>query len=77
MIGACVDPDQDNLIAKILIRGGADVNIVTDMGSSALSEAAINQNIELIRILLKKGAIIFFEQEEFRMKSPFFVALLD
>ena len=75
LISSCIDPDEDNLIAKILIRGGADVNIITDMGSSALNEAVINENSELIKLLLKKNASVFFEEEKFRMQSPFFVAL--
>jgi ankyrin repeat protein len=75
LISSCIDPDPENLISKILIRGGADVNIITDTGSSALNEAVINDNSDLIQLLLKRNASLFFEDEEFRMQSPFFVAL--
>lgn len=44
LISSCIDPDPENLIPKLLLRGGADVNIITDMGSSALNEAVINDN---------------------------------
>ena len=42
IISACIDDNEK--ISKILIRGKANLNIVTDKGSSALSEAVLKNN---------------------------------
>ena len=50
--------NQNNDIALMLINGGADLNIISDDGSTALSEAVSKNNYELVEILIKKNANI-------------------
>ena len=50
MISSCIDDSE--LISKMLIKGGANLNVVTDEGSSALSEAVIKNNKKLTWLLL-------------------------
>ena len=73
---ACSETDKESIqIAKMLIRYRADINVVNDDGISALSEAVLKQNHELLEVLLKKGANIYFQDKELRDKSPFFQAI--
>ena len=65
MIISCNDEERF-LITKLLVRAGADINIISEHGSSALSEAVNTKNHELVDILLKKGAFIYYPQEEWR-----------
>jgi ankyrin repeat protein len=50
LITSCIDDDEH--ISKILIKGGANLNVVTDKSSSALSEAVMNNNKKLTWLLL-------------------------
>ena len=45
-----------DMIAKMLIEAGADVNVVQMSGATPLHSAAQNGNIELIIVLLEAGA---------------------
>ena len=65
LIISCNDEERF-LITKLLVRAGADINIISEHGSSALSEAVNTKNHELVDILLKKGAFIYYPQEEWR-----------
>lgn len=76
LITSCNDEDRF-LITKLLVRAGADINIISEHGSSALSEAVNTKNHELVDILLKKGAFIYYPQEEWRDQSPFFQAIIN
>ena len=40
----------------MLIDAGADMNVVTENGSTAVSEAVCKNNYELVEILVKKNA---------------------
>ena len=46
-------------IPKMLVEAGADINIVTDYGITALSQAIEVHNNKLAEFLLKKGANMF------------------
>jgi len=73
---ACSETDKESTqIAKMLIRYRADINVVNDDGISALSEAVLKKNHEVVEVLLKKGANIYFSDKELRDKSPFFQAI--
>jgi len=45
-----------NQIANMLIDAGANLNIISENGSSALSEAVSKDNYDLVEILVKKNA---------------------
>ena len=62
---ACRDKVSEDL-ARLLINNGADVNIISDSGRSALSEAVISQNTDLVLKLLSRGAEMFYEPLELR-----------
>ena len=48
--------DSSTEVAIVLIRAGAYVNIQTPKGNTPLHYAAMNNNVELIRILIVEGA---------------------
>jgi ankyrin repeat protein len=58
LISSCIDDSE--LISKLLVRGGANLNVVTDKGSSALSEAIMINNRKLTWFLLSQGAHIIY-----------------
>ena len=62
-------------MAKELINHGANVNLISDLGRSALTEAVLTQNSGVLLKLLSKGAEIFYESMELRDKSPFYQAV--
>ncbi|CAG2256811.1 unnamed protein product [Mytilus edulis] len=45
-------------VAEVLIKNGADVNIVNKRGETALSLACVNDNFRIINVLLNGGAEI-------------------
>lgn len=74
LVSSCID-EENYGVTKLLVKSGADLNIVTDQGSSALVEAVTRENIELIKMLLRKGAYIHHKEKKFLLKSPFYQAL--
>ena len=61
------DPDGDSClhaamylgdieIVRLLIKGGVDVDLVGDMGCTALHVATMHENQEIIDLLLENGA---------------------
>lgn len=48
--------DPSLLVIKKLLDAGADVNISTGGGNRALQEAALHGNVEIVKLLLSKGA---------------------
>ena len=52
------------VIAKMLIEAGAEVNSVQSSGMTPLHYAAQNGNIELLIILLEKGALVDYKNEQ-------------
>ena len=58
-----------------MIKSGADLNVVTDKGSSALVEAVKKKNLELVQMLLTYGAFMYHKDKNLVMQSPFVVAL--
>ena len=61
LVSSCID-EENYGVTKLLVKSGADLNIVTDQGSSALVEAVTRENIELIKMLLRKGAYIHHKE---------------
>ena len=59
----------------MLIVGGADINTLNDFNDTALSIAVSKRKHELAKILVKKGAYIFFKDMAIRDFSPFFRAI--
>lgn len=59
LVEACAR--EDILLVKHLLRIGADVNMTSELGFSALNMAVIKNNSKLIQILLKAGANINFQ----------------
>lgn len=52
------------MIAKMLLEGGADINVVQKSGASPLHSAAHNGNIELLIVLLEAGANVNTKMED-------------
>jgi len=53
-----------NMIAKMLLEGGADVNVVQMSGATPLHSAAYNGNIDLLIVLLEAGAQVAAKTED-------------
>ncbi|HEY1025975.1 MAG TPA: ankyrin repeat domain-containing protein [Sphingobacteriaceae bacterium] len=53
-----------NMIAKMLMEAGADVNVVQMKGITPLHSAAANGNIELLILLLEAGANVNAKTED-------------
>ena len=53
-----------NMIAKMLLEGGADVNVVQMSGATPLHSAAHNGNIDLLIVLLEAGAQVAAKTED-------------
>ena len=53
-----------NMVSKMLIEAGADVNVVQMSGVTPLHSAAHNGNIDLIIVLLEAGANVSSKTEE-------------
>ena len=69
-----MEKDKEN-IQKLLIRAGADINLVTSQGQTALSQAIANGNNLLTEYLLKLGAKVFNEDLKHRDSSAIFQAI--
>lgn len=54
---------NQNMLAKMLLEGGADVNVKQAQGLTPLHAAASNGNIELIILLLEAGADVKVRME--------------
>ena len=76
LISSCSNLENDN-VTKLLIKAGADLNLVTDAGSSALVEAVKTSNYDLVHMLLNRGAFIYHKDPNLIMDSPFHVAVRD
>ncbi|UOX38542.1 ankyrin repeat containing protein [Finch poxvirus] len=48
--------EEEVKIARLLIRHGADINILSEYGYSALMSATLNGNLSLVKLLLSKKA---------------------
>ena len=57
LISSCLDKESED-ITKMLLKAGADPSVITTKGSSALAEAVNQENLSLIKLLLRKGAQI-------------------
>lgn len=68
----CARDKKANNIAMTLLYAGADPNLVTTKGQTALGEAICHDNKKLSELLVKKKCQIFLSQIEFRDQSPFF-----
>ena len=73
LVSSCVDDNEK--ISKILIKGKANLNIVTDKGSSALSEAVVKNNKKLTWLLLTQGAHMIYKDPKIIHLSPFYKAI--
>ena len=64
-----------NEIAKLLINAKADLNAISEDGSTALSEAVCKNNHELVELLVKRNANIMNTDMKYRDSSAFFKAI--
>ncbi|XP_057331478.1 putative ankyrin repeat protein RF_0381 [Microplitis mediator] len=48
-------------MAKLLLKYGADVNIVSNAGVSPLSDAIMDHNIPMVKLLLNNGALVSYD----------------
>ena len=62
-------------VGEQLVKRGAEVNLVTDYGMSALAQTVLSDNKKLAGYLLKSEAKMFNEDIEWRDNSAFFVAI--
>lgn len=62
------------VIAKMLIEAGAEVNCVQSSGMTPLHFAAQNGNIELLIVLLEKGASVEYKNEHGKTASDLALA---
>ena len=62
-------------IGVLLIKAGANINIVSKNGQSCLTEAVRSGHKELSAYAIRQGAEIFFKGEKSNDLSPFYVAL--
>ena len=69
------DDNNSMYIPKMLVAAGADINHVTDLGISALSQAIDLHNNKLAEFLLKKGADIFNKEPTQLDQGPLFRAI--
>lgn len=58
-----------------MIKKRADYNHISQNGISPLNQAIVNNNHKSIKLLLKKGAQIFYEDPSKRENSPLFIAI--
>lgn len=70
LIIAAKDKKALNTI-RFMIHSGADVNVISDFGQTALSVCVENNDRHLAELLLNYGANMFI-QGDFKDKSPFF-----
>lgn len=75
MIGASMSDDIGIRMCHKIIEGGADVNMISDAGDSALSEAIVHENKKCVDTLIKVQANLMYEDKSMAEKSPFFQAI--
>ncbi|XP_053598434.1 putative ankyrin repeat protein RF_0381 [Microplitis demolitor] len=51
-------------MVKLLLAYGADVNILSNIGSSPLSDAVVDHNIQMVKFLLKNGALVNYDFDD-------------
>lgn len=68
-----ITQNSDNDVAKFLVKSGADINLQTELGRTALHAACNEKNAEMISFLLEHGANISVEDND--GKTPFFMLI--
>ena len=61
VVGTRITNDIGIRMCHKIIEGGADVNIISKSGESALSEAIVHDNKKLVDILIKVQANLMYE----------------
>ena len=74
LIIASEDPIYFKLCIKML-SAGANINMISNTGDSALSQAVKGSNKKLTQLLIEHQAAIFYEKGKHRDRSPFFQAI--
>jgi len=69
------DDNPNDVIARKLIKAGANLNIISDNGCTALTEAIKKDNRPLVDFLIKKGANIFNADPSQKDQSAFYQAI--
>lgn len=69
------DDNPNDVIAKRLIKAGANLNIISETGCTALTEAIKKDNRPLVDFLIKKGANIFNTDISQKDQSAFYQAI--
>lgn len=64
IIGSRFKDDVGVRMCRKIVEGGADVNLISDRGDSALSEAIVHDNRQLADILIKVQANLMYDAEE-------------
>jgi ankyrin repeat protein len=62
-------------IAKLLVEKGADIDWTTHDGIGAMYHAIRHDNYMAIKMLVKKGALLFYHKRAKRDNSPLFYAI--
>ena len=69
------EDDTNDVIARKLIKAGANLNIISETGCTALTEAIKKDNRALVDFLIKKGANIFNSELSQKDQSAFYQAI--
>ncbi|KAJ3216461.1 hypothetical protein HDU67_009416 [Dinochytrium kinnereticum] len=64
---ACMESSKSLYMVRNLLEYGADPNLQNDLGATPLHEAVTKNNVEVVQLLLEKGALKDIKQKDGRM----------